>query len=125
MDEPKPDWQLNTDHAIKNRFKKLNADHPKEYASLFSNLKKIKDLLDQGSKVGGFNVGFFRSEGGGVYRIGQTGVRDAKESRLYVYPDQERQIMYVLTAGTKDEQSDDVKSAKHTVTDIRKTLQGQ
>ena len=62
--------------------------------------------------MGGFQVAFFRSEGEGVFRIGQTGVRSAKESRLYVYPDEQSQTMYVLTIGIKEQQAKDIAEAK-------------
>lgn len=78
---------LDATHASKNQFAKFNKNHPDEYSSLFANLAKIQGLLRGGHKVGGFHVNFFRSEGDGVYRIGQTGVPGALESRLYVYPD--------------------------------------
>jgi len=118
--EPKPkEWQLNADHASKAQFSKFAAKRPREYQSLFANLDKINQLLDSGNKFGSFQVGFFRSEGGDIYRIGQTGVPSAKESRLYVFPDQEARIMYVLKIGIKDGQQDDINEAKDMVKKIR------
>src|SRR5688572_16924829 len=114
------DWMLNTEHAVKTRFERFAADHPREYASLFANLDKIMGLLKSGNKVGGFNVNFFRSEGGGVYRIGQTGVPSAKESRLYLYPDNDTRVMYIIDIGTKDAQQEDINKAKEAVERIRK-----
>lgn len=120
MQQPSADWKLNTEHAVKACFESFAADHTREYASLFANLEKIMGLLKSGNKVGGFHVNFFRSEGGGVYRIGQTGVPSAKESRLYLYPDNDSRIMYIISIGTKDGQQDDINKAKETVEQIRK-----
>jgi hypothetical protein len=91
-----PIWSLNRSHASEGQFQRFFTRHPREFASLFNNLNKIMILLNSGLKAGGFHVGFFRSEGDGVYRIGQTGVESAKECRLYVFPDSENAVMYVL-----------------------------
>jgi hypothetical protein len=121
--EPEPkEWGLSVDHASKTKFGKFNSKHPREYDSLFANLDKIIQLLDSGNRVGGFNVGFFRSEGGGVYRIGQTGVPRAKESRLYVYPDEDAKIMYVINVGSKEDQQSDINDAKGIVKTIKQLI---
>jgi hypothetical protein len=48
-------------------------------------------------------------------------VPSAKESRLYVFPDQETRTMYVLGIGTKETQQDDINEAKEMVVKIRKS----
>jgi putative component of toxin-antitoxin plasmid stabilization module len=106
------EWSIENRFASAGKFKKFDVKYPREYASLFRNLEKVKRILQQGNKLGSFQIGFFRSEGEGVFRIGQTGVPSAKESRLYVYPDEQNQTMYVLTIGTKDEQPEDINEAK-------------
>ncbi len=113
-------WAFEATHASKNQFVKFNKNHPDEYASLFANLAKIQGLLRSGHKVGGFHVNFFRSEGHEVYRIGQTGVPGALESRLYVYPDSESKTLHILEIGEKSGQQADIKSAKKKVVEIQK-----
>ena len=118
--ETKPKaWESNADYATGAKFAKFQKQHPLEYKSLFANLSKIVGLLDSGHKIGGFNVGFFRSEGNEVYRIGQTGVPHAKESRLYIYPDQSIKTLYILTIGDKDSQQDDINTSKTIVSKIQ------
>jgi hypothetical protein len=119
MSAETPEWQVETSYASAGKFNRFAKKHAAEYDSLFANLEKIMRLLRAGSKFGSFSVGFFRSEGDGVYRIGQTGVRSAKESRLYVYPDAPKNIMYVLAVGDKDSQQDDINEAKRTVKQIK------
>lgn len=114
------EWQIENSYAASNKFKKFAAKHPAEFDSLFANLEKIMRLLRTGNKIGGFRVNFFRSEGEGVYRIGQSGVSHAKESRLYVYPDEQARIVYVLTVGDKDSQDTDINEAKDITKDIKK-----
>jgi len=116
------EWQIDNGRANRNRFEKFAGKHPREYDSLFANLDKVMRLLRGGHKIGSFQVGFFRSEGEGVYRIGQTGVQGAKESRLYIYPDQENRLMHILNIGDKDTQSGDVNAAKDLVRQIKKEL---
>ncbi len=114
-----PKWQIEDRYALLGKFSKFAKNHPDENASVFNNLHKILRLLDGGGKIGGFHVGFFRSEGEGVYRIGQTGVAGALESRLYVYPDQESKLMYILTIGDKDSQPNDINDSHNIVREIK------
>jgi hypothetical protein len=111
MDEQKL-WQIDTSHASGSKFKKFAKNHEREYDSLFANLHRILDILNSGHKVGSFQVGYFRSESDGVFRIGQTGVASAKESRLYVLPIAETKTVHVLGIGDKDTQQGDVRDAK-------------
>jgi hypothetical protein len=115
-----PEWQIDNGHANRKRFEKFAGSHPREYDSLFANLEKVMRLLRAGHKIGGFQIKFFRSESDGLFRIGQTSVQGAKESRLYVYPDQEKRLMHVLNIGDKDGQSADINTAKDLIKIIRK-----
>jgi hypothetical protein len=115
-------WAIEAKYADANRLERFASEHQREYVSLFTNLDRIVRHLSGGAKIGGFQIGFFRSEGGDVWRIGQTGVPHAKESRLYIYPDQNNHKIYILTAGTKDRQSDDIKSAKETTNMIKGSI---
>ncbi|MDE3097838.1 MAG: hypothetical protein KGJ88_00040 [Verrucomicrobiota bacterium] len=122
MAEEPIEWQIESACASPGKFKKFSKKHRQEYDSMFANLEKIMNLLRNGHKIGGFSVGFFRSEGEGVYRIGQTGVPSAKESRLYVFPDEQNRVMHVLNIGDKDSQHDDVNEAKQAAKNIKSTL---
>ena len=116
------EWQIENAYASPGKFKKFSGRHPNEFDSLFANLEKIMRLLRSGNKIGGFRTNFFRSEGEDVYRIGQTGVPSAKESRLYVLPIEQNRTMYVLTVGDKDTQEKDIWEAKHIAKSIKSTL---
>jgi hypothetical protein len=119
MAQEPSEWRIDIAHASPGKFKKFAGKYGREYASLFANLDKIMGLLAGGQKLGSFQVGFFRSEREGVYRIGQTGVRSAKESRLYVYPDEQKRIMYVLNIGTKEGQAEDINEAHRTARSLK------
>ncbi len=113
------EWQIDIAHASPGKFEKFAAKHRREYDSMFANLNKIMGLLREGHKVGSFQVGFFRPEGEGLFRVGQTGVPSAKESRLYVFPDQEKRVMYVLNIGTKERQGEDINEAHEVVRSLK------
>lgn len=118
------EWQIDIAHASPGKFKKFAGRYGREYASLFANLDKIMALLASGKKLGSFQVGFFRPEGEGVHRIGQTGVPSAKESRLYVYPDEQKRIMHVLNIGTKEGQTEDINEAHRTARSLKAATTG-
>ncbi len=108
------EWELNLDYASKSRFKRIKKNHKKEFISCFNNLNKIKDLLEEGAKLSELHCrpAFFRSERGGLFRIGESGVRSAKALRLYVYPDGKTKTIYILGIGTKETQQADITAAK-------------
>ena len=113
-------WEISNALVEKSRFKAFNKKHPREYAACFSNLDHIVALLNRYGNVGAFQVAFFRSEGGNVYRIGQTGVPHAVESRLYVYICVSGHTIYVLTIGDKSQQAEDIRRCKKAVREFEK-----
>ena len=108
-------WIVDAEYATKSQFKKFYKKHPAEYSSCFTNLDKVKSLLDSGYKLKEFKLGFFRSEGQSLYRVGQSGVVGAKETRLYLYLYEYRKTIYVLSIGTKETQRQDIKNAKQLI----------
>lgn len=110
MDGSETGWEVIQELAERGRFKDYNKKHPREYAACFVNLNEVAMLL--GRSAGGvkkIQVSFFRSEGQGVYRIGQTAVKHAKETRLYVHIDEASRRIHILTIGDKDSQFDDIR----------------
>jgi len=120
-----PEWSIENKYAVANKFKKFDCSCPREYASLFNNLDRLVRHLNGGAKIGSFQIGFFRSEGRGVYRVGQSAVAYAKESRLYVFPHLDSMTIYLLTIGSKDSQAQDINEA-HAIADrIEKDIQAE
>jgi putative component of toxin-antitoxin plasmid stabilization module len=83
-------------------------------------LDRVLKVLES-SKFGTFQIGFLEPEGAGVYRIAQSGVPSAKESRLYVYFDTGSCVVFVLGIGTKETQDADIREAKALVKKIKET----
>jgi len=113
-------WEISDDLAERNRFKVFGKKHPMELAACFSNLDHIVALLNRHGNIRSFQVGFFRSEGENVYRISQTGVKHAAETRLYVYVYTVGHTVYVLTIGDKTQQADDIRRCKEAVRKFEK-----
>lgn len=108
MSNTASNWCIVDDDAERSRFKEYNRKHPREYAACFANLAQLIQLLQQFGNIKGFQVGFLRSEGQDVYRIGQTGVKHAHETRLYIYVKQTMLTVHILTIGDKATQQDDI-----------------
>ncbi len=102
-------WQLDWNGILKkSQFKRLLKHYPDEFASCTRNLKRVCDELDAGKSPADVPGNFYRPEGRGVFRIGQTKVRSAHELRLYVFPDERTRVLHVLCLGDKGTQQDDI-----------------
>ena len=107
-------WTTDTSLLLnRHAAKTLARDCPAEWQSCMRNLGRVVDELKSGKSVSTFRFGFFRSEGRGVYRIGQTGVPSARELRLYVFPDTFTKTLYLLAFGTKRTQSSDIAACQN------------
>ncbi len=112
MNQLGKEWDFDDDCASRSKFKKFHKAHPREFVSLFANLDTIQRYLSLGLKVSTFKLGFFRSEGDSVYRISQTSIPSAHESRLYIYLYFQNRTIYILGIGDKPSQQADIKAAK-------------
>lgn len=96
--------------------------HRAEVVSCLENLKKVLLELTHGTPVGEIPFSFFRSEGNGVFRVGQTTVASAQEMRLYVTFVFVRGVAYVLSIGTKNTQARDIADARRAARQLKKEL---
>ena len=116
-------WKINNEHADLNRFKAYGKKHPRETEACFTNLAKVFTALNELENLAQIKFGFFRAEGHGIWRIGQTGVPHAAETRLYVYLFFQGETIYPLTIGDKKQQSDDLRRCAEIVKTIKRNLQ--
>ena len=103
-------WTVSHDHADGNRLKRYSRKHPRGVASCFTNLAFLAEQLNGGI--------FFSTEGGNVFRIAQTSIRAAKETRLYIYAVAVRSVLYTLTIGDKDSQQADLRRCREIAASI-------
>lgn len=116
------EWRVSTAFATGNRFRKFAENYPRESESCAANLQRLVDHLNSGIQltVLAQNLSFFRSEREGLFRIGQSGVKSAKESRLYIYPCEESWMIFILDFGTKETQRADIALARKAIRQIRR-----
>lgn len=114
-------WTINKDYAEQGRFKKYRKKHQREFDSCFGNLAWLHEQLNNGLTLqqAETGVGFFSSEGGDLYRIGQSGVAHAKETRLYVHALVSGGNIYVVLIGGKETQQADLRRCREIVKRIR------
>jgi hypothetical protein len=108
-------WQINLGNANRAAFAGWARHHQREYESVFANLERVLAMLNSGATLGSFRLDFFRSEKQGLWRIGQTGVSAAKETRLYLFMDAHAKLAHVLGIGGKESQQRDIKAARNII----------
>ena len=116
----KAKWVVNRDFWEPNRFRAFAKRHPKETGACLDNLEKVRGALSDHGQPGAFHFNFFRSEGGDIWRIGQTNVGHACETRLYVYLYVKGATVYVLTIGDKSQQRHDIQRCRELAKEIEK-----
>jgi hypothetical protein len=114
-------WTPNHEYAEKGKFKKYAKKHRREMDSCLDNLRRLCGNLNAGLTLqqAESGLGFFSSEGGDLYRIGQSGFPGAKETRLYVYAIISGGNVYVLTIGGKETQQADIARCRAIIGRIR------
>ena len=106
-------WQIRRDYAQKNRFKKYAKKHNEEVVSCTANLQKLEAFLNDGGTLQqALGFGYFGTEGEDIYRIGQTGIENAQETRLYIYAQITGPDIQVITIGDKSTQQADIRHCK-------------
>src|ERR1700720_4571989 len=78
---------------------------PNELKAVLNNLDTYVKAIQGGTKPLQVNAGFIHIEGQGVIAIDQKGGKGKlAQTRLYVYPDSDREVLYLFTIGDKNTQ---------------------
>lgn len=93
---------------------------------LLNNLDTYLKALQFGTSPQKINAGFIHHEPNGVKAIDQKGSRKKvsgtpKECRLYVFPDSDGKVLYLITIGDKNSQKSDIKDCCSFLDESRKT----
>lgn len=105
-------WSLEVTNEFEKKKVKWPKKHSRELAAVTDNLNKLFLALNSGSTLESVQTfGFVHSEPKGVLAVDQKGGHGAglKETRLYVYPDKDTQIVHVIILGDKNSQKVDIK----------------
>ena len=115
------EWRIDYSRLVnRHQFKTLARRYGAEVESCLQNLGRVLDELKEGKHLSSIAFPFFRPEGDGVFRIGQTGVSSAREMRLYVTFVFVGGVAYVLSIGTKNTQSRDIADARRAAKLLKK-----
>lgn len=121
-------WRLEWSPRFEATFKKLKKQHRNECLNAVDNLDTYFQALAEGAKPAQLSPqGFVHNEREGAYAVDQTMQRDKSkprrrvntEVRLYVYPDEAAEVLYVIQIGGKGSQSRDVNEVHEFVRDIK------
>lgn len=87
---------------------------------MLNNLDTYMEHLQAGVKPQQVTHGFVHSEPHGIVAIDQKGGGSGlKETRLYLFPDEDTQIVHVLTLGDKETQKEDIRCCSEFVLELR------
>lgn len=94
--------------------------HARELEAVLNNLIRYVSQLKQSKNALCVQAGYLHHEPHGVVAIDQKGAGPAlQETRLYVYPDDQKRVLYLITIGNKNTQSDDIKLATRFVESLK------
>lgn len=103
-------WSAIYHRDLEKKLKKYLKRHRQETLNALDNLAAYLADLNSGLKPQQIIRNYIRSEGRGVRAADQSGPKHpTKLLRLYFYPDEQFQVLNVITIGDKDSQVDDVK----------------
>ncbi len=105
-------WHVEPTQDYERQRERFERKHPRELQAVLTNLDRLLESLKLGGKLARVKFGFFRAEPRGVYRISEQGGKSLKATRLYVYPHEAGEILYVLALGDKKSQKDDIEYCK-------------
>jgi hypothetical protein len=118
-------WKLETSEEYQRRHKRYEKDHPRELQAVLDNLDTYFKSLEEGVKPLQIKHGFLHNEPLGVVAIDQRGGgKNLAQTRLYVYPDTETEVLHVITLGDKRSQKkEDIPTCRLFVQRLRKERQ--
>ena len=114
-------WTLVNTDEYERRHKRFEKKRPRELAAVLDNLDTFFTALKAGAKPQQIRMGCIHAEPHGVLALDQKGGgKNLAQTRLYIYPDADGEIVYVITLGGKDTQAEDIKTCGEFVEQLRK-----
>jgi len=114
-------WRLEPETDYKRALKRFVKKHRRAVQAAHDNLDTFFKALCGGAKPQQVKLGCIHPEPRGVLAIDQKGGgAGLKEIRLYTYPDEDTETLYVITLGDKNSQQRDVQYCNEWVADLRK-----
>jgi hypothetical protein len=117
-------WKLEPTEECGRRFRYYEKKRPRELKAVLVNQATYLAALQAGNKPLQIKYGFVHVEQNGVIALDQKrGGGNLAQTRLYLYPDTEAQVLYQVTLGDKRTQPEDVKFSSRFVEGLRKRKQ--
>lgn len=114
-------WTLAKTDEYERRHKRFEKKRPRELAAVLDNLDTFFTALQGGAKPQQIRMGCIHAEPHGVLALDQKGGgKNLAQTRLYIYPDPDAEIVHVITLGGKDTQAEDIKLCSEFVEQLRK-----
>lgn len=107
------DWLIESTDAYVRGHKRYEKKFPAELIAVLDNLDRYFKMISHGVHPQFAVAGYIHNEGKGVKAIDQRGGRKGKlkQTRLYIYPDIDTKILYLITIGDKKSQREDIKQS--------------
>jgi hypothetical protein len=120
-------WDLNPQDGYLRRLRQWPKKHKRELAAVLNNLDTFQKALRQGQRPGQARFGFIHPEPGGVLAIDQKGGGPGlSEARLYIFPDEVQQCLFLITIGDKNTQhQQDIDTCREFVSWLRSVRKGE
>jgi hypothetical protein len=114
-------WILVKTDEYEKRHKRLEKKRPRELEAVLDNLDTFFTALNAGAKPQQIHMGCIHPEPHGVLALDQKGGgKNLAQTRLYIYPDTETEIVYVITLGDKGTQANDIQLSSEFVAQLRR-----
>lgn len=111
-------WKLSPEDDYLHKLKKWPKKYKRELRNVHDNLDTFQKTLNTGVKPIQAKFGFVHTEPMGILAVDQKGKgQSMKQTRLYFFPDETDETLYLLTLGDKSSQEDDIALCKQFVKD--------
>jgi hypothetical protein len=113
-------WKMEPESDYKRALKRFVKKHKREIQAAHDNLDTFFEALLAGATPQQVKLGCIHPEPSGVLAFDQKGGgAGLKEIRLYTYPDESTETLYIITIGDKSTQKKDVQYCSERVADLR------
>lgn len=116
-------WQIEYDIKFQRIYKKYQKKRPNELLAVMDNLDTYCEALDKVKNHLNVKAGFIHKERKGIIAIDQKGggrKQKLRQTRLYIFVNNDTKILYVLTLGDKNSQKNDIVYCRSMVEKIKR-----
>jgi len=118
-------WWMGESDIFARRLRRYQKRHPDETLAVLDNLDTFMRALNSGVRPAQIQAGFVHREPQSVIAIDQSGApRKLRETRLYCYPCEPEETVYVITIGDKNSQHADLQDCREFVERLRTESSG-